>query len=103
MKWYQYLACFFAGLFIANMVPHFIHGISGDIFPTPFSTPPGKGPSSPTVNVIWGLSNGVIGYILARAGKLSNQRIISVVLFFLGILAMSSMLSIVFMEKQMQF
>jgi hypothetical protein len=103
MKWYQYIACFFAGLFIANMVPHFIHGVSGDVFPSPFSTPPGKGPSSPTVNVFWGLFNLVIGYLLMRAGKVSNQRVLSLVVFFLGIVLMSWMLSVAFMEKQMQF
>jgi hypothetical protein len=103
MKWYQWIACFFAGVFIANMIPHFIHGVSGDIFPTPFSTPPGKGASSPTVNVFWGFFNGAIGYLLIRAGKLSNQRVMSLILFFLGILVMSWMLSVAFMEKQMQF
>ena len=103
MKWYQYIACFFAGMFIANMVPHFIHGVSGDVFPTPFSTPPGKGPSSPTVNVFWGLFNLVIGYLLIRAGKVSSQRVMSLLVFFLGIVVMSWMLSVAFMEKQMQF
>jgi len=47
MKWYNYVACFFAGVFLANVVPHFIHGVSGDSFPTPFANPPGKGLSSP--------------------------------------------------------
>ena len=103
MKWYHYIACFFAGLFIANTVPHIIHGVSGDVFPTPFATPPGKGPSSPTVNTFWGLFNLAIGYILMRAGKVSNQKVLSVIIFFLGIIAMSWMLSIAFMEKQMQF
>ena len=51
MNWYDYIACFFAGMFLANVVPHFVHGISGDRFPTPFAHPPGKGLSSPTVNV----------------------------------------------------
>ena len=100
MKWYHYIACFFAGLFIANTVPHLVHGVSGDVFPSPFSKPAGIGPSSPTVNVLWALFNLVIGYLLIRAGKLSNQRIMSMVVFFLGILAMSCMLSVHFVEKQ---
>jgi hypothetical protein len=99
MKWYHYIACFFAGMFIANTVPHFIHGVSGDQFPTPFSTPPGKGPSSPTVNVFWALFNLIVGYILIRVGKVSNQRIASIIVFFLGILVMSWMLSVAFQEK----
>ena len=96
MKWYNYLACLFAGLFIANFVPHFVQGIIGQSFPTPFANPPGKGLSSPTVNVLWGLLNLVIGYFLFRAAKISNKNIITVIIFFVGILAMSIMLSITF-------
>jgi len=55
VPWYDYIASFFAGMFLTNVVPHFVHGISGDPFPTPFSRPPGKGLSSPTVNVVWAL------------------------------------------------
>jgi len=43
MHWYNYLADFFAGVFLTNAVPHFTHGISGDRFPSPFANPPGKG------------------------------------------------------------
>ena len=93
MKWYHYIACFFAGMFIANIVPHFIHGISGEAFPTPFADPPGKGLSSPTVNVLWGLFNLIIGYVLFRTGKIANSNKWSVLLFFVGILVMSVMLS----------
>jgi hypothetical protein len=50
--WYDYIAGFFAGAFLANTVPHFIHGISGNKFPTPFSKPGGIGLSSPTINTI---------------------------------------------------
>ena len=55
MNWLHYIACFFAGMFLTNVVPHFVHGISGDRFPTPFAHPPGKGLSSPLVNVLWAL------------------------------------------------
>ena len=99
MKWYHYIACFFAGAFLANVVPHFIHGVSGDSFPSPFSNPPGKGLSSPTVNVLWALANLLIGYILLRAGKVTNNHKGSLLVFFLGILAMSVMLSIAFVDK----
>jgi hypothetical protein len=61
VNWYNYIACFFAGAFLANFVPHFVHGISGDRFPTPFAHPPGKGLSSSTVNVVWALFNLVVG------------------------------------------
>ena len=102
MKWYNYVACFFAGLFIANFVPHFIHGISGDKFPTPFATPPGKGLSSPTINVLWALANLVIGYFLYRAAKISKTNILTIILFFAGIVVMSIMLSYGFADKMTQ-
>ena len=64
MSWYVYLAHFVAGLFLANGVPHFVNGISGNRFQSPFASPPGKGESSPLVNVLWGIANFVIVYIL---------------------------------------
>ena len=73
MLWYEYVACFFAGVFLANAVPHFVNGVSGDPFPTPFAHPPGKGLSSPLVNVLWSLLNVIIGYGLFRAE--SRQRL----------------------------
>ena len=99
MKWYHYLACFFAGAFLANMVHHFIHGISGDSFPSPFSTPPGKGLSSPTVNVLWGLGNLVVGYILYKIGKVSHDKKLSLLIFFIGVVCISIMSSITFVDK----
>lgn len=64
MVWYAYLAYFFAGIFLANGVPHFVHGVSGSKFQSPFASPPGVGESSPLVNVIWGLVNFLIGFVL---------------------------------------
>jgi len=99
MKWYHYIAAFFAGAFLMNVVPHLIHGVSGDPFPSPFSDPPGKGLSSPTVNVLWGCLNLLIGYLLFRFSKISHANKLSLVIFFLGIVVMAVQLSIVFMEK----
>ena len=99
MKWYHFLACFCAGLFIANAIPHFVHGISGDSFPSPFSTPPGKGLSSPTINVLWGLGNLLVGYILVRAGKAAQNNIRGLLTLFAGFVCMSIMLSIAFVDK----
>lgn len=99
MAWYNYLACFFSGAFLANVVPHFVHGISGDRFPTPFANPPGKGLSSSTVNVLWALFNLVVGYVLFRAGKVSSGSDLGLCVFFIGILAISVMLSIHFARK----
>ena len=67
MVWYVYIAYFFAGAFLANSVPHFVSGMSGRKFPTPFAHPPGRGLSTPLANVLWGFANFVIGYILLTA------------------------------------
>ena len=64
MAWYAYLAYFIAGVFLSNGVPHFVHGISGKRFQSPFASPFGVGESSPLVNVIWGLVNFAICYVL---------------------------------------
>ena len=73
MRWYYYVAYFFGGAFIANFVPHFVNGISGNPFQSPFASPPGQGLSSSTVNVLWWLLNLLIGYLpIGRVGKLAS-------------------------------
>jgi hypothetical protein len=99
MLWYDYVACFFAGMFLANVVPHFVHGISGDRFPTPFAHPPGKGLSSPTVNVLWALLNLVVGYVLFRVGGVSTTNYVSLLVFFAGIAVLSIQASFSFAKK----
>jgi hypothetical protein len=99
MKWYHYLSVFFAGIFLANAVPHFIHGVSGDAFPTPFANPPAKGLSSPTLNVLWACFNLLIGYILFRASKITFNNKWAIFILFLGIVTISITLSFVFIEK----
>ena len=64
MPWYYYLLDFLAGAFLSNCVPHFVQGISGTPFQSPFAKPPGIGESSPVVNVIWGFANLVGGLLL---------------------------------------
>ncbi len=100
MEWYNYFSGFWAGMFLANFVPHFVNGISGNGFPTPFAKPPGKGLSSPTVNVIWALFNLLVAYLLYRVGKVSSQDNLSLIIFFAGFAFMSIMSSKVFMNKE---
>jgi hypothetical protein len=64
MRWYHYLAYFFGGAFLANTLPHVANGISGSPFQGPFASPPGEGLSSSVVNVLWGLFNLAVGYLL---------------------------------------
>jgi len=99
MNWYNYVACFFAGAFLANVVPHFFHGISGDPFPTPFAHPPGRGLSSPTVNVVWAWINLVVGYVLLRAGNVSANNYATLLVLLAGIIFISTVLSFRFRQK----
>jgi hypothetical protein len=100
IQWYNYLASFFSGVFLANAVPHFIHGISGDKFPTPFSKPSGKGLSSSVVNTLWACFNLLIGYILYRVSEVSSHDEILLSVFFIGIVSISVFSSITFSKKQ---
>ena len=94
MKWYHYIAHFFGGAFLVNFVPHFTNGISGRQFPTPFASPPGQGMSSPTVNVLWGLFNLLIAYLLlARVGEFKIRRTGDIVVAGGGAILMAVMLS----------
>jgi hypothetical protein len=100
VNWYHYVACFFAGVFLANVVPHFVQGICGNRFPTPFAKPPGKGLSSPVVNVVWALVNLVVGTILFRVGRVAGWDTAAVVVFFVGFAVLSIMCSVNFAKKR---
>jgi hypothetical protein len=94
MAWYFFLAYFLGGAFLINAVPHFVNGVSGRPFPTPFSTPPGRGESSPMVNVLWGTLNAVIGYFLvAHLGEFHIRDIRDVLVLGAGGLVMALMLA----------
>jgi hypothetical protein len=70
MNWPDLVAYFFAGIFLANAVPHWVSGMMGEPFQSPFAKPPGQGLSSSTVNVLWGFVNAVTGYVLVlRVGQ----------------------------------
>lgn len=87
MMWYAYLAYFVAGAFLANGVPHFVNGIAGRKFQSPFASPRGVGESSPVVNVIWGLVNFFIGYALIfGVGKFNFGFNLGVLMVALGVL-----------------
>ena len=99
MKWYHYLMCLLGGAFVANFVPHFVSGITGLEFPTPFANPPPpEGLSSAPLNVMWALANLVGGYLLLRFGKFSSRDWQAVIPTFVGFAAMALMLANVFSE-----
>jgi hypothetical protein len=93
MPWYVYVAAFFAGALLTNAVPHFVKGVCGEPFPTPFAKPPGKGLSSPVVNALWGLLNLILGLGFFYTGNLHHPNLLTLVLFFAGILVMSLQLA----------
>ena len=102
MTWINYVASFFAGMFLANAVPHFVKGICGDRFSTPFAKPPGKGLSSAPVNVLWGLFNIVVGYLLFRSGKAFDGPDLAKLIFFVGAAILSVLMSVQFQHKAPQ-
>jgi len=87
MAWVEYLACFFGGAFFTNAVPHFVSGVMGRPFQSPFATPHGVGLSSSTVNVLWGFFNLVVAYVLlCRVGNLDLHSSAQVSALGLGML-----------------
>jgi hypothetical protein len=87
MEWIHYVAYFFGGIFLTNAVPHFVSGVMGRPFQTPFAKPPGVGLSSSTVNVLWGSLNLVFGYLLVcRVGSFSLRSTNCAVALGLGVL-----------------
>ena len=86
-RWYHYIAYFFGGVFLANAIPHLVNGMSGSPFQSPFATPPGKGLSSATVNVLWGSFNLVVAYVLVvRVGRFDLRQTWHVVVLGVGAL-----------------
>ncbi|MGO9133876.1 MAG: hypothetical protein ACLP8A_07480 [Methylovirgula sp.] len=70
MAWLHFLSYFFGGAVLTNAVPHFVSGVMGRPFQSPFASPPGQGLSSSTVNVLWGFFNLVVAYLLiCRVGN----------------------------------
>jgi hypothetical protein len=94
MRWYHYVAYFFGGAFLANFLPHFVNGVSGNPFQSPFASPPGEGLSSSTVNAVWGLANLFVAYLLLlRVGKFELRRWSHFGVFAAGVVLMSLMLA----------
>ena len=90
MNWIHQVSYFFGGLFLANAVPHFVSGVMGKPFQTPFAKPSGEGLSSSTVNVLWGFANFVFAYrLLLCAGHFDLRSIACVAPFAAGVLLIS--------------
>lgn len=94
MEWIHYISYFFGAAFVTNALPHFVSGLMGRAFQSPFAKPPGKGLSSSTVNVLWGFSNLAIGYVLiCRVGNFDLRSTDQIVALGLGSLVMAALLA----------
>ncbi len=65
MKWYNYLACFLAGVFLIHLVPHLLNGFT-------------------VTNVVGALVSLGGGSLLPWAGKFSFRNLWAVVLLLAG-------------------
>jgi len=64
VNWGHEIAWFFGGAFLTNALPHWLAGLMGRPFQSPFAKPPGQGLSSSAVNVLWGFANFAAAYFL---------------------------------------
>jgi hypothetical protein len=89
MPWLAFIAHVFGGAFLCNALPHFVSGVRGEPFQSPFAKPPGKGLSSSTVNVLWGAFNLIVAYLLlVRVGDFDVHSLVDAGACGLGVLAM---------------
>ena len=87
MAWTHDVSYIFGGVFLANAIPHFVSGVMGRPFQSPFAKPPGQGLSSSTVNVLWGFFNFAVAYVLlCRVGSFDIHSTRHVAVAGLGIL-----------------
>lgn len=87
MEWLHDLSHFAGGAVLTNAIPHFVSGVMGRPFQSPFATPPGEGLSSSAVNAVWGFVNLVIAYLLiCRVGTFDLRATEDAVALGLGML-----------------
>jgi hypothetical protein len=94
MRWNHYVSYFFGGAFLTNAIPHFVSGVTGHPFQSPFATPPGVGLSTAMVNTLWGAFNLAIGYMLVyRVGQFELRNTRHVLVIGIGSMLMALMLA----------
>ncbi|MFM0198140.1 hypothetical protein PQQ65_34335 [Paraburkholderia strydomiana] len=92
----SFVAIFFAGAFLCNAMPHLTAGLRGEVFPSPFSTPHGKGPSSPLVNLLWGMLNALTGLALLVHHPFAPGVNVDSAALLVGVLVMGAFTSVHF-------
>ena len=94
MAWLHLVSYFFGGAFLANAVPHYVSGVMGKPFQSPFAKPSGQGHSTSTVNVLWGFFNMVVGYgLVCRIGDFGLRATSDVIAFGRGFLLLGLLLA----------
>jgi hypothetical protein len=97
MSWLHDLSYLFGGAFLTNAIPHFVSGVMGRPFQSPFASPPGEGLSSSTINVLWGFFNLAVGCLLTcRVGEFDLRSTEDVIALGLGTLLMALLLARMF-------
>lgn len=89
---------FLAGMFVANAAPHFIKGVTGEEFRTPF-----KRPSPAWVNVLWAGLNLLVAWGLWHYAGMHRSLTHSIrydLTFAIGGLVMSLALAWIFASEQ---
>ncbi|RCS23461.1 hypothetical protein DUT91_14415 [Phyllobacterium salinisoli] len=100
MPWHIYAAHFLGAVFLANAVPHFVQGISGKPFRTPFAPFQGRNLSSPLTNILWAWANLVIAYLLlVQVGPLAFGSLSNMMVFAVGAIVCSVALSLYFASR----
>jgi len=83
------LLCLLGAMFATNAIPHFVAGVSGRAFQSPFAKPPGKGLSSARINVLWGMVNAVAAWACLVSGRgIDLSRLADALAFLGGMLVM---------------
>jgi hypothetical protein len=94
VEWSNEVSYFFGGAFATNAIPHWVSGLMGRAFQSPFAKPPGQGLSSSMVNVLWAWFNLIAAYLLIfRVGAFDVRSTADVVPAALGALLLSLMLA----------
>lgn len=94
MAWLALLSYVVGGAFLANATPHFVSGMMGRPFQSPFAKPPGQGLSSSTVNVLWGFLNIIVGYVLVcRVGSFRLRDTTDAISIGVGVLSIALLLA----------
>jgi hypothetical protein len=92
MELLHYITYFFGGAFLSNAIPHLVSGMMGYPFQSPFAKPPGQGLSSSTVNVVWGIFNLALAYLLiCHVGDFNLHSIVHTAILGLGFLLLGLM------------